>query len=209
MPEFTRRALGVAAASFALVASAAIAQSPPAGPPVRVRATIEKVDGNALMVKLNSGQSATIKMPDNVRVLGIEKTTIGDVKAGNYVGVSSMPQTDGSQKAMHVHIFPEALRGVAEGQSPWDSRPGALMTNAAVETTVTGNDGQTLTLKYKGEEKKIIVPPDAIIVKYVPGDKAELTPGTKIFIAGAQKQPDETLTAANISYGKNGLTPPM
>jgi len=208
MTEFTRRmTLGLAAASL-IAASAAMAQAP-ANPPVRVRATVEKLDGSKLMVKLNSGDAATINLADNARVLGVEKTTIGDVKVGNYIGISSMPQTDGTQKAIHVHIFPDAMRGVAEGHFPWDNRPGSMMTNAAVETTVAGNDGQTLTVKYKDGEKKVIVPADAIIVKYVPGDKALLAPGAKIFIAGAQKQADGSLNAANVSVGLNGLTPPM
>lgn len=203
------QALGVAATALIVSSTLAIAQAPPANPPVRVRATIEKVDGNKLMVKLNNGQDATINLPDNARVLGVEKTTIGDVKVGNYIGISSMPQADGTQKAIHVHIFLEAQRGVAEGHMGWDNRPGAMMTNAAVETTVAGNDGQTLTVKYKDGDKKVIVPSDAIIVKYVPGDRAELKPGAKIFIAGAQRQPDGSLQAANISVGRDGLTPPM
>ncbi len=210
MVKFARRTAGLAAASLLMLGSIALAQAPaPANPPVRVRATVEKLDGNKLMVKMASGQDTTINLADNFRVLGIEKTTIGDVKVGNYVGVSSMPQTDGTQKAIHVHIFPDAMRGTAEGHVPWDNRPGSMMTNAAVETTVAGNDGQTLTVKYKGEEKKVVVPADAIIVKYVPGDKALLTSGAKIFIAGAARQPDGSLNAANVSVGLNGLTPPM
>lgn len=202
----TRRATGLAAIALVIAASAVFAQ--PANPPVRVRGTVEKVDGNIMLVKLANGETVAIKLADNVRVLGLEKITIADVKAGSYVGISSMPQTDGTQKAIHVHIFPDALRGVAEGQTPWDNRPGAMMTNANVESTVAGNDGQTLTVKYKDSEKKVIVPPDAVIVKYVPGDKAELVPGAKIFIIGAQRQPDGTLSAANISVG-HGITPPM
>jgi hypothetical protein len=210
MTHYSRRvALGLAAS---LIAAAALAQAQaqaPSNPPVRVRATVEKLDGNKLTVKLNSGDAATINLPDNARVLGVEKTTIADVKVGNYVGISSMPQTSGPEKAIHVHIFPDAMRGVAEGHFPWDNRPGSMMTNANVETTVAGNDGQTLTVKYKGEERKVLVPPDAIIVKYVPGDRAQLTPGAKIFVAAAQKQPDGSLNAANVSVGLNGLTPPM
>lgn len=204
----TRRAASLAAIALVIATSAAFAQTPPANPPVRVRGTVDKVDGNTVMVKLVNGENATIKLADNVRVLGLEKITIADVKPGSYVGISSMPQTDGSQKAMHVHIFPDALRGVAEGHTPWDSRPGAMMTNANVDSTVAGNDGQTLMVKYKDGEKKVIVPADAVIVKYVPGDKAELTPGAKIFIVSAQRQPDGTLTAANVTVGR-GITPPM
>jgi outer membrane lipoprotein SlyB len=207
MTQMSRRALG-AAAVLMIAGSAAFAQAP-ANPPVRVRATIEKLDGNKLMVKNTAGQDMTINLPDNVRVLGVDKTTIADVKVGNYVGISSMPQPDGSQKAIHVHIFPDAMRGVAEGHFPWDNRPGSMMTNAAVETTVSGNDGQTLTVKYKDGEKKVVVPPDAIIAKYVPGQMSDLKPGAKIFIAGAQRQPDGSLNAANVSVGVGGFVPPM
>jgi hypothetical protein len=210
MAAMSMRSLGAATAALIIITSSlAAAQAPPANPPVRVRATIEKVDGNKLMVKLNSGQEATIVMPDNARVLGVEKAAIGDVKVGNYIGISSMPQADGTQKAIHVHIFMDAQRGVGEGHFPWDNKPGSMMTNAAVETIVAGNNGETLTVKYKGEEKKIVVPLDAAIVKYAPGDKAELKPGAKIFIIGAQRQPDGSLQATNISVGRDGLTPPM
>jgi hypothetical protein len=209
MRNVKQQIVGFAALALLAGIVTAAAQSPPANPPVRVRGTVEKLDGNTLMVKTREGQDATIKLPDNYRVLGLTKITIADVKAGDYVGITSTPQTDGTQKAIHVHIFPEPLRGVAEGHYPWDSRPGAMMTNATVNTTVTGNDGQTLTVKYKTGEQKVLVPADAIILKYVAAEKAELKPGAKIIIMAAQKQPDGSFTTANVSVGLNGLTPPM
>ena len=204
MGQVTRWAVGAAALGLLFMATTAFAQER-----VRVRGTIEKVDGNMLSVKTREGQDVKIKLADNVRVLGVEKTSIDDIKQGNYIGVSAMPQTDGSQKALHVHIFLDAMRGVAEGFTPWDVRPNSTMTNATVDSMVTGTDGRTITVKYKDGEKKIIVPPDAPIVKYVPGNKDELKPGAKIFIVAAIKQPDGTLEAPNVSVGLNGLTPPM
>jgi hypothetical protein len=208
------RALSISAIGAALLlggVSLAAAQSanPPANPPVRVRGAIEKVDGTTLQVKMNNGQDATVKLADNARVTGIEKAALNEVKVGTYVGISSMPQADGPDRAIHVHIFLDTQRGLAEGHTPWDNRPGAMMTNAAVETVVAGKDGETLTVKYKGTEKKIVVPPDAAIVKYVPGSSAQLVPGAKIFIIAAAKQPDGSLQATNVSVGLNGLTPPM
>ena len=208
MVHLTRRAAGLAAVALLLAASAAIAQAPPGGPPVRVRGTVEKVDGNTVTVKLNNGENATIKLADNARVAGLVKIGIADVKTGNYVGVSSMPQADGSLKAISVHIFPEAQRGVAEGHGPWDNRPGAQMTNASVDTTVAGNDGETLTLKYKDGEKKVIVGPDAVIVTVVPGDKSEIVPGAKIW-AVARKEADGSFAPLAMYVGRGGLTPPM
>jgi hypothetical protein len=204
MGRITRWALGAAALGLVFVTTAALAQER-----VRVRGTIENVDGNVLTVKTREGQDVKVKLPDNARVLGLEKASIEDIKQGTYIGVSAMPQTDGSQKALHVHIFPDAMRGVAEGFGPWDVRPNSTMTNATVDNMVTGTDGRNITVKYKDGEKKIVVPPDAPIVKYVPGNKDALKAGAKIFIVAAIKQPDGTLEAPNVSVGLNGLTPPM
>ena len=101
------------------------------------------------------------------------------------------------------------MRGTGEGHYPWDLRPGSTMTNANVEQTVTGVDGQVLSVTYKDGEKKLIVPPDATIVTYMPGDKSELKPGTKIFVAFAKKLPDGTLEAPRVNYGRDGVAPPM
>ena len=162
-----------------------------------------------MTVKSRDGKEMKIKLADNVSVAAIVPIKIEDIKPNSYIGVSAMPQPDGSQRAMHVHIFPEALRGVAEGFGPWDVQPGSTMTKATVVETVAGVDGQTIMVKYKDGEKKIIVPKDAVLVTYVPGDKAELVAGAKIFIIAAVPQPDGTFTSARVNVGKDGLTPPM
>jgi hypothetical protein len=179
---------------------------------VRVRGTIERVEGQTLIVKSRDGTELKVVLADNALVVGIVKASLSDIKLGTFVGVTGMPQPDGSQKAVEVHIFPEAMRGTGEGHYPWDLRPQSTMTNGNVEhveQTVTGVNGQTLTMKYKDGEKKIIVPPDTPIVTYVLGDKSELKPGAKIFIAAAKKLPDGTLQAPRVNFGKDGLTPPM
>ncbi|HEY8267450.1 MAG TPA: hypothetical protein VIG34_02170 [Xanthobacteraceae bacterium] len=210
----SRRALGAAVLALVLVAAApAFAQQlpaqPPAQPPVRVRGTIEKVDGDVLTVKNRAGETLTIKLADNARVLGMVKVSLDDIKPGAYVGISALPQPDGSQRALHVHFFPETMRGVAEGFGPWDAQPTSTMTNATVAEVTSVSDGRTLLVKYKGEEKKIVVPANTPIVNYVPGDKAELKPGAHIFIIAARRQPDGTLAAAGVSVGRDGLVPPM
>src|SRR3984893_12301075 len=130
---------------------------------VRVRGTIERVEGQTLVVKSRDGAELKVAMADNVVIVGLVKASLSDIKPGSFVGVTGMPQADGSQKAVEVHIFPEAMRGTGEGHRPWDLRPQSTMTNANVvnvEQTVTGVEGRTLTMKYKDGEKKIIVPPD-------------------------------------------------
>jgi hypothetical protein len=204
----TRR-LVLAAASFALVlATASFAQQPPQQ--VRVRGTIEKVDGPVLTVlSRDHQQTYKVKVADNASVRGIVKAGLGDIKENSFIGVTGMPQPDGSQKAIEIHIFPEAMRGTGEGHRPWDLVPNSTMTNATVTQQVKGVQGDEITLKYKDGEKKILVVPQTVIVTYVPGDKGELKPGAKIFIAGAQKKDDGTLEAAAISVGRDGMAPPM
>lgn len=207
MDRITRRVLGAAALALVVAASTSFAQQPQT---VRVRGTVEAADGAMLTVKGRDGQTTyKIKMADNVSVRGIVKAALSDIKDNSFIGVTGMPQADGSQKAVEIHIFPEAMRGTGEGHRPWDLQPGSTMTNAAVAQMVKGVDGDVITLKYKDGEKKIVVTPQTVIVTYVPGDKSELKPGAKIFIAGAAKKEDGTLEAASISVGRDGLTPPM
>jgi hypothetical protein len=201
--RLTRHIVGLAMLSL-LVGSSAWAQAP-----VRVRGTIEQFDGNNLTVKSRDGAALKVALAPNALIVAIVKASMADIKQGSFVGVTGMPQADGSQRAIEVHIFPESMRGTGEGHYPWDLRPGSTMTNANVEHMVTGVDGQTLSVKYKDGEKKLIVPPDATIVTYAPGDKSDLKPGTKIFIAAAKKLPDGTLEAPRVNYGRDGITPPM
>ena len=175
----------------------------------RVRATIEKVDGTTLFVKTRDGEDLKITLADKPVIMAIVPATLADLKPGTFVGSGATPGPDGSLVALEVHIFPEAMRGTGEGHRPMEGPPQATMTNANVEVAVGGVDGQVLTLKYKDGEKKLLVTPKTAIVAYTPGDRAELKPGIKIFIAAAQKQPDGSLQAARVSYGRDGLTPPM
>jgi len=206
MNRMTRRGLGVAGLALLLTASASFAQQPP---PVRVRGSVEALDGSMLTVKSRDGKTTyKIKLADNVAVRGIIKAALSDIKANSFIGVTGMPQADGSQKAVEIHIFPENLRGTGEGHRPWDLLPNSTMTNATVAQMVKGVEGDEITLKYKDGEKKIVVAPDTVIVTYAPGTKDELKPGAKIFTITTKKD-DGTLEAASVSVGRDGVTPPM
>jgi len=207
MDQMTWRAFAGAGFALLLAASASFAQQPST---VRVRGTVEAVDGPMLTVKSRDGQTTYhVKLADNVAIRGIVKASLADIKQNSFIGVTGMPQADGSQKAVEIHIFPENLRGTGEGHRPWDLAPNSTMTNATVTQTVKGVEGDEITLKYKDGEKKIVVVPSTAIVTYVPADKSELKPGAKIFIAAATKKEDGTLEAATISVGRDGITPPM
>jgi hypothetical protein len=134
---------------------------------------------------------------------------MSDIQMNSFVGVAAMPQPDGTIKAVEVSVFAEPLRGTAEGHYPWDLMPGSSMTNAAVTQQVTKQEGNTLTLKYKDGEKTIVVPSDAIVVNLIPGDKADLKPGAKIFIPAWAKSANGTMEAAVALVGRDGITPPM
>src|SRR6266481_2388436 len=175
---------------------------------VRVRGTIERVEGPVYVVKNRDGVELKLTVTDNPLFVAIVKSTMADIKPGMFVGSTGMSQPDGSQKAIEVHIFPESMRGTGEGHYDWDLKPQTKMTNANVEQTVAGVDGQMLSVKYKDGEKKLLVTPETAVVTYVTGNKDDLKPGTKIFIAAAKKS-DGTLQAPRITYGKDGLTPPM
>jgi hypothetical protein len=174
---------------------------------IRVRGTIDRVEGDTYVIKTRAGE-VKVKLPDNVMVVALIKASLADIKQGSYVGVAGMPQPDGSQRALEVHIFPEPMRGTGDGHRGWDLQPSSTMTNGNVEQTAASNDGQVLTLRYKDGEKKIAVPKDAPIVVYVPGEKGELKAGANIFIAAATKQADGTLTTPRINIGR-GVAPPM
>lgn len=206
MQTMTRRTLG--AAGLVLMASASVALAQQAQT-VRVRGEITKVDGTTLSVKLRDGQNATVKLAEPPRIAAMVKAPLAEIKEGSFIGVSAMPQPDGTQKAYAVHIFMDSQKGVvADRFGQWDSRPGSTMTNANVATTVAGNDGQNLLVKYKDGEKKVLIPPGIPIAKYVPGSAADLKVGAKVFVAAAKKEADGTLTAPNIAVGRD-IDPPQ
>jgi hypothetical protein len=204
MQNLTRHAL--AAASLALICAVAPAS---AQETIRIRGTIERVEGPIFVVKNRDGAELKLTVTDNPLFIAIVKSTMADIKPGMFVGSTGMTQPDGSQKAIEVHIFPESMRGTGEGHYDWDLKPQTKMTNANVEQTVAGVDGQILSVKYKNEEKKLLVAPDTAVVTYVTGDRNDLKPGIKVFVAAAKKQADGTLQTPRITYGKDGLTPPM
>ena len=198
-----------AAAAFTgllLVCGAASAQQPQT---VRIRGTIEKIDGATLTVKAREGDAKVVKLADNLVVTGIAKIAPNEIKPGSYIGVSAMPKQDGSQQALAIHIFPEAQRGAGEGFRPWDLKPGSTMTNATVAQKVASSTGDTITVKYKDGEKTVNVTPDTPVVTFLPGDKSELTPGAKVIIFGATTTADGGIETGRIGVGRDGITPPM
>jgi len=173
---------------------------------MRIRGTVEKVDGNTVVVKATDGASVTLTLTDKAVIVGVVKASLAEIKEGSYVGSAAMPQADGSQKALEVHIFAESQRGTGEGHRPF-TVPNSTMTNGTVGATVTATDGHTLTVKYAGGEKKIVVPPDVPVVRYEIGDRGELKPGVHITALNAVKKADGSIEAPRLNVGRAGLVP--
>lgn len=201
-----RAALAVVAAFFA--ATAALAQAPASAPQtVRLRGVIEKVDGNTVTAKSDKGDAVKINLADKMMVVGVVKASLAEIKEGSYIGSGAMPQPDGSQKAIEVHIFAESMRGTGDGHRPWDGAPNSTMTNGTVGTTVTGVSGPVVTVKYKDGEKNIMVGPDVPIVRYEVMDTGALKPGVAFSVLAAAKQPDGSYNISRINVGRDGVVP--
>jgi len=203
-PTLTRPLIAVAMVAASTLY--AIAQQAPS--PSRVRGTLEAVDGDVLDVKSRSGEDVKLHMTGDAKIFGITMISLADVKVGSFIGTTTVPGPDGEPKAVEVHVFPEAMRGTGEGSRPWDLRPNSTMTNATVSASIAGIDGQTIMVKYKDGERKVVISQDTPIVTYAPGDKNDLKPGAKL-IAFVKKLPDGSFDTDRISVGRGGLTPPM
>ena len=198
----------LAGALITLLALPAAAQNTPQGTPMRIRGTVEKLDGQNLTVKSREGPELTIALAPDFTVSAVVKKSLTDIKAGDFVRAASMKGTDGKLHALEVLIFPEAMRGTGEGERPWDLTPGSLMTNATVSGITGAPQGQTLKVTYKGGESEIVVAPSTPIVTFAPGDASLLKPGAAI-ITAASKKPDGSLTASRVTAEKDGVKPPM
>lgn len=192
----------LAGAALAIASTVASAQTT-----VRVRGTIEAVEGQTLTIKPKMGEPVKVVLADNVMILGVVKRSLDDIKQGEFIGTAATAQGDGTWKALEVHIFPENMRGQGEGHRDWDA-PQSSMTNATVTDKITKMDGHMMTLGYKGGEQKVLVTPDTPVVSYVPGDRNDLKVGHGIFIAAATKGEDGTLRAARVNVQRD-TPPPM
>ena len=188
---------GLASLGAVSAAVPALAQAPK---PERLAGVIDKVDGHTVLAKSAKGDSLKLNLADKVMVVRIEKATLADIKPGDFIGSGAMPQPDGTQKAVEVHIFAESMRGTGEGFRPW-TQPGSTMTNGTVDAAVTGVNGPVITVKYNGGQQKIVVPPGTPIVKYVIGDTGDLKPGAKFAVLAALKQPDGSFNVSRINVG--------
>ena len=203
------RKTAIAVAIISLFVVPALAQTPPAPALVRVRGTVEKLDGQNLTVKSRDGQSLAIALAPNIIVSYLTKKSAGDIKTGDFVASTGIKGTDGKLHAIEVRIFPENLRGVGEGQYPWDLKPDSIMTNATVGTITKSPQGNVVKVSYKGSESEFTIDPDTPVYgTATDGDTSLLKPGVAVFVI-AQKQDDGKMTSSRLYTEKDGIKPSM
>jgi hypothetical protein len=186
----------------------ALAQTPPAAPPTRVRGTIASLTGNVMTVNSRTGDKLEITLKDPVTVASVKKIDLDAITPNSFIGTATRTGADGKLTALEVLVFPEAMRGTGEGFYPWDLEPGSMMTNGTVKGAVTASSGRELTIGFKDSSNTVYVPPTAPIVTFAPATRDDLKPGAPIFL-GATKDADGKLTAARVTVGKDGVAPPM
>jgi hypothetical protein len=196
-----------AALLLALLASASAQSAPPAA----LRGIIERVapDRESLDVKTRDGAEKTLRLPRDAKVARVAAASLADIKPGVYVGVAALPSGDGGAlKALEVHIFPEAMRGVGEGFRPFDLAPGSTMTNGNVNARVDEVDGPQIVVAYKGGEQTIVIDKSTPIVAIGPGSLGDLMVGAAIVARGDVGE-GGSYEARRIVVGVGGVTPPM
>jgi hypothetical protein len=195
----------LAALAACLFSTAAIAQT---APPTRIRGTIASVEGQIMTVATRKGPKVDIMLNDPLAVSTVKKVDLASIAPGTYVGIATRTAAGGEQQALEVLVFPEAMRGAGEGHYPWDLEPGSMMTNGTVTGVVQANTGRELSLSFKGDSNKIVVPPDTPVVTIAPAERADLKPGAPVMF-GATKNAEGKLAASRVTVGKDGVAPPM
>jgi hypothetical protein len=188
----------------ALAILPALAQTPE-GTPTRIRGTVDRLEGRTLVVKTSSGQSVPVTMGPDFAANGVEKRSLSDIKAGDYIASTSVRGPDGKLRALEIHFLPP---GANEGQFAWDLAPDSLMTNATVAGIAAAPQGQVLRVTYKGQEAEITVSPDIPVVAFVPGDMSLVKPGAAVFVFG-RRHADGAVSASRATLEKDGVKPPM
>ena len=204
--HYGRLALAFATALIpvALVSASAFAD----GTPARVRGSVVSLDGSKLVVHAKDGKDVTVNLADNFASLAVVKASMADIKEGTFIGTATVTQPDSTLRSLEVVVFPDKMRGAGEGHYPWDLGSSSMMTNATVANAVKGVEGQTVTVTYKGGEKKIDIPANVPVVALVPATKEEIKPGAVVFVP-TQRQPDGSLNGGAVLFGKDGVIPPM
>jgi len=196
----------LALGTFGSLGSAVAAE--PAAQKIRVRGTVVALAGEQLQVKSREGETVHIALKPGWSVAAVAKASVNDIKRGDYVGIASLPKSEGGDGALEVLIFPPQMKGMGEGSYGWDLQPNSTMTNATVGDAVKSVQGSVVTVSYHGQDKKISIQQDTPVVTLAPATAADLKPGAVVFVP-AEKGANGAISSSQVVVGKNGVVPPM
>ena len=186
----------------------AVAAAEPAAQKVRVRGSVVALAGEQLQVKSREGNVVSIALKPGWSVAAVAKASVNDIKQGDYVGIASLPRSEGGDGALEVLIFPPQMKGLGEGSFGWDLKPNSTMTNATVADAVKSVQGSVVIVSYHGQDKKIAVQQDTPVVTLAPATAEDLKPGAVVFVSG-EKGSNGAISSSQVIVGRNGVVPPM
>ncbi len=215
MGETSRASFGMNASAFptipailgGLVLLTAVPAHAAMSPPPRTRGVVTAINGDTVTLKSRFGGDVTLKLSADTGFVGATKATLAEVKPGRFIGTAAVPGPNGTLRADEITIFPEAMRGAGEGHYGWDLGKSSSMTNGTIGT-VSASDKFSMTVAYKGGEKKLMVPDDVPVVDLEAGSRALLKTGAHV-VAFGPKSADGTVDAKRVIVGEDGAVPPM
>lgn len=227
------RIASLAVAFVALSALPSLADNaPPSVAPAaqRIRGKIAAYDLATRMISVTTSdkKSVTVSLEPDIRIIYDTRLKLTDLKAGDFVGSTTLRTADGKLHAQEIHLFPASMRGASEGQYPVsDSNPNRLMTNATVAevAAVAANKG-TITLNFRGAaaasdgtctgragsgagcngSAAILVAPGIPILGLMIGDESLLVPGMAVSMS-AMPSADGALQSSRLTVEKDGVKP--
>lgn len=165
----------------------------------RVRGTVTAASGNLIAVKTTDGRNVDLVVDDKTTYIFAQPVPMGDIKAGDFLGVTSVKRADGTLTAYDVRRFPKPVN---PGHRPFDGGDNQTMTNAAVSATVDAAQGRELVLSYEGGSQKVVVADTAAITALMPGQRSQVVGGSYVNVLTAPGT-DGKLTARTIEVRKD------
>ena len=198
--------LVIPAAALALLLTAPAPRAAAPTPP-RTRGVITAMTTDTVTVQTRFGGAVTLKLSPETGYVGATKSTLAEVKPGRFIGTAAIPGPHGTLTADEITVFPDSMRGAGEGHYGWDLGRGSSMTNGTIGT-VSAADKFSMTVAYKGGQKKLMVPNDVPVVDLEPGSRALLKPGAHV-VAFGPKTAAGTVDTKRVIIGEGGTVPPM
>lgn len=164
---------------------------------LRIRATIEKIDGNSVFLRGKADGIPSVSLDSDTVIYTTQPSSLENVSAGDYVASTAVKQADGTLHSKELRIFPDALHGIGEGQRPLKD-PNTVMTNATVAQVVgVPQGGRILKVKYRNGTAELVVDPQVPVSAMVWSDVSALKPGMHVYVL-AVRAPDGTVKARRI-----------